>query len=75
MTMRVQRIGDQYCVVLSAEVLEALHLVEGSEVEVRPIISAGNEDEHRYASVEECLEAFRKTEPLHRETYRELAKR
>jgi hypothetical protein len=66
--------GDQYCVVLSAEAVEALHLAEGAEVAVCPISSAGSECEHWHASVEEGLEAFRKTLPQHRDAYRELAK-
>lgn len=64
----------EYRVVLSAEVVEALHLTDGAEVEVGAAGSSGNQGEHRYASVEESLEAFRKTLPQHREAYRELAK-
>jgi len=64
--------GDQYCVVLSAETIEALRLVEGAEVEVRP---AELQESHvRYISTEEALEAYRKTLPQHRQAYRELAK-
>ena len=78
MTMRVQRMGDEYCVVLSVEEIEALHLSDGAEVEVRPVNSEESATnpamEHRVATVEEGLEAFRRTEPLHRNTYRELAK-
>ncbi len=74
MAMRVERMGDQYHVVLSAEALERLGLVEGAEVDVRPVTPAASGAEHRYASVEDALEAFRRTEPLHRDTYRELAK-
>jgi len=72
MTMRVQRMGDQYCVVLSAEALEELRLAEGAEVEVRP--AATQPTDIRYISSEEALEAYRKTLPQHREAYRELAK-
>jgi antitoxin component of MazEF toxin-antitoxin module len=72
MAMRVQRMGDQYCVVLSAEVLERLRLAEGAEVEVRP--AGAQEGDIRYISTEEALEAYRKTLPQHREAYRELAK-
>jgi antitoxin component of MazEF toxin-antitoxin module len=72
MTMRVQRMGDQYCVVLSTEVLEGLHLAEGAEVEVRA--AAARESDIRYISTEEALAAYRKTLPQHREAYRELAK-
>ena len=72
MALRVQRMGDQYCVVLSAEALEALRLAEGAEVEVRPV--GAHESDIRYISTEEALEAYRKTLPQHREAYRELAK-
>lgn len=70
--MRVARMGDQYCVVLSAEALERLRLAEGAEVEVRPVSTQG--DGIRYISTEEALVAYRRTLPQHREAYRELAK-
>jgi antitoxin component of MazEF toxin-antitoxin module len=72
MTMRVERRGDEYCVVLSREALEALRLAEGAEVEVRPV--GAQESGIRYISTEEALQAYRKTLPQHREAYRELAK-
>jgi antitoxin component of MazEF toxin-antitoxin module len=78
MVMRVQRRGDEYGVVFSREVLEALRLTDGAEVEVRAVgaerSGAQPATEHRYATVEEGLEAFRATLPQHREAYRELAK-
>ena len=70
--MRVQRMGDQYCVVLSAEALEARRLTEGAEVEVLSL--AAGESDIRYISTEEALAAYRKTLPQHREAYLELAK-
>jgi antitoxin component of MazEF toxin-antitoxin module len=72
MAMRVERRGDEYCVVLSREALEALRLAEGAEVEVHPV--GAQESDIRYISTEEALEAYRKTLPQHREAYRELAK-
>jgi antitoxin component of MazEF toxin-antitoxin module len=72
MTMRVQRRGDEYCVVLAAETLESLGLAEGAEVEVRP--ATVRESGIRYISTEEALAAYRRTLPQHREAYRELAK-
>jgi antitoxin component of MazEF toxin-antitoxin module len=72
MTLRVQRMGDQYCVVLSAEELEKLRLAEGAEVAVLSL--AAQESDIRYISTEEALAAYRKTLPQHREAYRELAK-
>jgi antitoxin component of MazEF toxin-antitoxin module len=78
MVMRVQRRGDEYCVVISQQALEAMKLVEGAEVELRPVSSTNGgtavETLHRYATVEEGLDAFRRTEHLHRDTYKELAK-
>ena len=75
MVMRVQRVGDEYHVVLSAEAIEALHLSDGAEVEVRRVEADPNRPGTiRYISVEEALDAYRKTLPQHREAYRELAK-
>ena len=65
MAMRVERRGDEFCIVLSREALEALRLAEGAEVEVRP--AGAQESDLRYLSTEEAL-------PQHREAYRELAK-
>ncbi len=70
--MRVERRGDEYCVVISREALAALRLAEGTEVEVRPV--SAEESGIRYISTEEALEAYRKTLPQHLEAYRELAK-
>lgn len=72
MGMRVERRGDEYCVVLPAEALAALQLAEGAEVEVRPV--SAPQSGIRYISTEEALEAYRKTLPQHLEAYRELAK-
>jgi len=72
MVMRVQRRGDEYCVVIPQQALEALRLSEGAEVEVRRVETPSTED--RYVTLEEGLEAYRRTEHLHRNTYRELAK-
>jgi antitoxin component of MazEF toxin-antitoxin module len=69
MAMRVERRGDEFCVVISREALETLHLAEGAEVEVRPVGVAESD-----ISVDEALDAYRKTLPQHREAYRELAK-
>ena len=72
MAMRVERRGDEYCVVLSRETLETLRLAEGAEVEVHPV--RAQESDIRHMSTEEALEAYRKTLPQHHEAYRELAK-
>jgi antitoxin component of MazEF toxin-antitoxin module len=74
MVMRVQRRGDEYCVVFSREVLEALHLSDGAEVEVRPVNGEALPSAIRYVTTDEALEAYRETLPQHREAYLELAK-
>jgi len=76
MALRVQRRGDEYCVVIPQQTLVALRLSEGAEVEVRPVATEGNGQPGtiRYVSVDEALEAYRETLPQHREAYLELAK-
>ena len=46
---------------------------DGAAVQVVPVVEP-EKSGHRYMTVEEGLEAFRSTEHLHRNTYRELAK-
>jgi antitoxin component of MazEF toxin-antitoxin module len=78
MAMRVQRRGDEYCVVIPREELEALQLSDGAEVEVRAVNGHGNGQgsgvEIRYVTVDEALQSYRETLPQHREAYIELAK-
>jgi len=74
MVIRVQHVDGEYRVVLSPEVMEALHLSNGTEVEVRPVVSAHNPSAVENASIEEAIAAFRETEPEHQNSYRELAK-
>jgi len=73
MVMRVQVVDGEYRVVLPAEAVEALKLKDGAAVQVVPVVEP-EKSGHRYMTVEEGLEAFRSTEHLHRNTYRELAK-
>jgi antitoxin component of MazEF toxin-antitoxin module len=76
MVMRVERRGDEFCVVLSREALAALNLTDGAEVEVRlagsQTTQAGSASDQ--VSVEEALKAYRETRQQHVEAYRELAK-
>ena len=75
--MRVQHVDGEYRVVLTPEAMAALHLSEGAEVEVRTVSNGSGPEptaKHRYATVEEGLAAYRRTEHLHANTYRELAK-
>jgi len=60
-------------VVLTPEALAAMHLADGSQVEVLAVKNT-EPAERRYATNEEVLQAFRETLPLHSEAYRELAK-
>jgi antitoxin component of MazEF toxin-antitoxin module len=71
MVMRVERVGGRLVIPVPPEALE---LSEGATVEVRLIDSETTRPEHRHASVEEGLDAFRRTEHLHKKTYQELAK-
>jgi antitoxin component of MazEF toxin-antitoxin module len=73
MVMRVQHIDGEYRVVLTPEAIAALHLTEGSEVEVSAVGTLPSETK-RYASDAEVLQAFRETLPQHAQAYRELAK-
>ena len=71
--MRIQHVDGEYRVVVPIEAMEAMKLTEGAPVELLPVAET-RQAEHRYMTVEEGLAAFRKTEPAHRNTYRELAK-
>ena len=71
MVMRVERIGERYGVLLTDEAMETLRLTEGAAVEIRPV---EEQREIVYASVEAATESYLRTEPLHAQTYRELAK-
>lgn len=74
MVMRVHVIEGEYRVVVPMDAVEALDLHDGSIVEVQAVRPDGGRFDHRSATVDEALEAFRRTEHLHRNTYRELAK-
>lgn len=76
MVARLEKTQDGYAIPLTAEMVEALHLAEGAEVEVRPVQEAAGEQSPRirYASVEETMKVHREMEPRHAAAYRELAK-
>ena len=71
MVMRVQVVDGEYRVVLPAEAVEALKLKEGTAVQVVPVAEP---EKSRYVGVDEAMKAYFETEPLHRDSYRELAK-
>lgn len=75
MVARLERVQNGYAVILPAETVEALHLAEGSIVEVLPVAAAREpHGQVRYMTTEEALRAFEETLPQHEATYRELAK-
>jgi antitoxin component of MazEF toxin-antitoxin module len=71
-----KKISEGYAIVLSADVLKELNLVEGSVVELRPVETESENARPviRYASTDEALAAFERTVSRHDWTYRELAK-
>jgi hypothetical protein len=74
MVVRVQHVEGEYRVVLSPEAMEALHLSEGAEVEVRPVAKEQDSSAVQYASTEEVIAAFLETEPKFHNAYLDLAK-
>jgi putative addiction module antidote len=73
MQLKVRKIGNAYGVLLPKQVIDRLKLIEGSQ-----LMLTDTEDGVRLtpydADFNVQLEAFRKTEPKHRNSYRELAK-
>ncbi|HEY4011255.1 MAG TPA: hypothetical protein VGM11_13960 [Acidobacteriaceae bacterium] len=73
MQLKVRKIGNGYGVLLPKQLLEDMALEEGSLVDVDKV---GNV--FQLTPVDEeftrQVEAFLRTEPQHRNTYRELAK-
>lgn len=73
MELKVRKIGNGYGVLFPKQLLEEMHVTEGSIVEldrVGEVYQMKPLDEQFSRQVE----AFLRTEPLHRNTYRELAK-
>jgi antitoxin component of MazEF toxin-antitoxin module len=73
MEIKVRKIGNGYGVLLPKQLLEELALEEGSLLELEKV-----DGTYRMVPVDDeftrQVEAFLRTEPLHRNTYRELAK-
>jgi antitoxin component of MazEF toxin-antitoxin module len=73
MQLKIRKIGNGYGVLLPKQILEEMALEEGSLVDVDKV---GNV--YQLTPVDEeftrQVEAFLRTEPQHRNTYRELAK-
>ena len=73
MKTKVRRIGNGYGVLLPKEAIERLRVEEGSTLTISET-DAGIELSPFDAEFSAQVEAFRRTEPRHRNTYRELAK-
>jgi len=73
MELKVRKIGNGYGVLLPKQLLDELALEEGSMLQVDKVDGI-----YRMVPADEeftrQVEAFLRTEPLHRNTYRELAK-
>ena len=73
MELKVRKVGNGYGVLLPKQFMEELALEEGSLLEVEKV-----DGTYRLvpadAEFTRQVEAFLRTEPLHRNTYRELAK-
>jgi putative addiction module antidote len=73
MQTKLRKIGNGYGVLLPKQVIERLRLTEGSVLSLAET-SGGIELSPFDANFSEQVEAFRRTEPRHRNSYRELAK-
>lgn len=73
MKTKLRKIGSGYGVLLPKQAIEYLRIEEGSELTLNQT-SSGIELSPYDAEFSEQLEAFRRTEPRHRNSYRELAK-
>ena len=73
MELKVRKIGNGYGVLLPKQLLDDMALQEGALLQVEKV---GDVYQMTPADAEftRQVEAFLRTEPLHRNTYRELAK-
>jgi antitoxin component of MazEF toxin-antitoxin module len=76
MQAKVQKVGNDYVVMLPAQVVDDLRLVDGSYVEVEKVDGAAGAPvlEIKRLTDDEAREIFDKIEPFHRNTFAELAK-
>ncbi len=73
MELKVRKIGNGYGVLFPKQLLDDMALQEGSMLEVKKVgevIQMSPAD----AQFTRQVEAFLRTEPMHRNSYRELAK-
>ena len=73
MQTKLRKIGNGFGVLLPKQVIERLRLTEGSVLSLAET-SVGIELSPFDANFSEQVEAFRRTESRHRNSYRELAK-
>ena len=73
MKTKIRKIGSGYGVLIPKQVMDRLRVQEGSELTLRET-GSGIELSPYDAEFSEQVEAFRRTEPRHRNSYRELAK-
>ena len=73
MELKVRKIGNGYGVLFPKQLMEEMHVVEDSVLTVEKIDGVFQifSYDPEFAA---ALKAFRDTEPLHRNSYRELAK-
>jgi len=76
MHAKVQKLGNEYVVTLPMQVVEDLQLSEGMSIDVRLIPSEPGRPalQIKRLSDEEVAALFDRIEPLHRNTFIELAK-
>jgi antitoxin component of MazEF toxin-antitoxin module len=73
MQLKVRKIGNGYGVLFPKQLMEDMHAEEGSLIEVSKV-EGGHIMVPADAEFTRQVEAFLRTENLHRNTYRELAK-
>ncbi len=73
MRTKLRKIGNGYGVLLPKQLIETLRLNEGDLLTLTET-GSGVELSPFDANFSEQVEAFRRTEPRHRNSYRELAK-
>jgi putative addiction module antidote len=73
MQLKVRKIGNGYGVLFPKQLIEDMRVEEGSLLEVNKV-EGGHVMTPSDAEFTRQVEAFLRTEQLHRNTYRELAK-
>ncbi len=75
MVAHVEKTEKGYAILLTDEMVEKLHLSEGTAVEVRSVTEPTTTGPQiRYATAEEAMQMHRRLEPENAKAYTELAK-